>query len=37
MEIDIKFVQWKKDELCRGGARWSVELDGESTLRYRQF
>jgi hypothetical protein len=37
MEIDTKFVQRKKDELCRGSARWGVELNGETTLRYKQF
>jgi hypothetical protein len=37
MEIDTKFVQRKKDELCRGSARWGVELNGETTLWYKQF
>jgi hypothetical protein len=32
MEINIKFVQWKKYELCKGNARWSVEPNDESTL-----
>jgi len=37
MEIDTKFVQWKKDKLCRGSVRWGVEPNSETTLQYRQF